>query len=364
MSRLKARIVDLIEALGPISVAEYMALCLSDPQDGYYMTRDPFGRSGDFTTAPEVSQMFGELVGAWLAVAWRTIGRPKNAVVAEMGPGRGTLMKDMARALSQVQPDLRQSGSFKLIETSPKLAWAQATILQGTPGTFDGHTDIDELPLQPLLIVGNELFDAIPIRQYVKTASGWRERMVDIDTDENFRFVPGVGSLDEALLPDDAGTAPEGAIVEIAPARSALMQKIAARIAAGGGAGIFIDYGYRKPAVGDTFQAMKKHAYVDPFATPGEADLTAHVDFHALAVAARAEGLDAHLMPQGKFLLDMGILERAGQLGANADEAVRERLSGEVERLAAPDQMGTLFKVLAILPAGAKVPPFSAPIPN
>lgn len=364
MSRLKARIVDLIEALGPISVAEYMALCLSDPQDGYYTTRDPFGRSGDFTTAPEVSQMFGELVGASLAVIWRAIGRPENVIVAEIGPGRGTLMKDMARALSQIQPDLRRSGSFKLIETSPKLAWAQATILQGTPGTFDWHTDIDELPRQPLLIVGNELFDAIPIRQYVKTAAGWRERMVDIDAGENFRFVAGAGSLDETLLPNDAISTPEGAIVEIAPARSALMQKIAARIATDRGAGIFIDYGYRRPAVGDTFQAMKNHAYVDPFAEPGEADLTAHVDFQALAVAARAEGLDAHLMSQGKFLLDMGILERAGQLGANADEAVRERLSSEVERLAAPDHMGTLFKVLAILPAGTNVPPFSAPVPS
>lgn len=364
MSRLRARIVDLIEALGPIPVAEYMALCLSDPQDGYYMTRDPFGRDGDFTTAPEVSQMFGELIGAWLCVAWRAAGRPGKAVVAEIGPGRGTLMKDMARAISQVQPDLRETASFKLIETSQKLAWAQATTLQGTPGTLDWHKDVDELPDLPLFIVGNELFDAVPVRQYVKTEKGWRERMVDIDAQENLRFIAGAGSLDESLLPADATTAPEGAIVELSPARSALMQKIAARIARNGGAGLFIDYGYRKPAIGDTFQAMRSHAYVDPLAEPGEADLTAHVDFAALASAAEAEGLASYLMPQGKFLLDMGLLERAGQLGAQAGEAMRERLSGEVERLAAPDQMGTLFKVLAVMRPEMKVPPFSAPVPG
>ena len=359
MTALKARIVDLIEALGPITVQEYMALCLSDPQHGYYMTRDPFGRDGDFTTAPEISQMFGELIGAWLVAAWRAIGRPDAPVVAEIGPGRGTLFRDIVRTVEKLAPDFRQSARFKLVETSQKLGWAQATTLKGIGGTFDWHTDVVELPEAPLLVVANELFDAIPGRQYVKTPTGWRERCVDIDEDEALVFVAGTGGVDPSLLPADAADAKEGAVVELAPARSALMQRIAERIARHGGAGLFIDYGYEKPAVGDTLQALLKHAYDDPLAHPGDADLTTHVDFAALIDAARGARLDTHLVTQGEFLLRMGLLERAGRLGSNADEAVRDRLHSEVERLAGPDQMGELFKVLAICRPGVDLAPFS-----
>lgn len=359
MTRLKERIVDLIEVLGPISVSEYMALCLSDPRHGYYMTRDPFGRAGDFTTAPEISQMFGELVGAWLVAAWHALGRPQNPLIAEIGPGRGTLMKDIARTIGKLEPELRENAGFNLIETSQKLGWAQATTLEGAGGRFDWHESIDDLPRQPLLIVGNELFDAIPIRQYVKTLNGWRERMVGLDDAGDLIFLAGAGSVDPSLLPPGHAQALGGAIVELAPARMALMQSIAERIARDGGAGLFIDYGYRNPGVGDTLQALLKHAYDDPLAHPGEADLTAHVDFSALATAALQAGLDTHFSTQGDFLLDMGLLERAGNLGTNADEATRQRLSGEVARLAGPDQMGALFKVLAVVPKGVALPAFS-----
>lgn len=348
MSRLKARIVDLIGALGPISVAEYMALCLSDPEAGYYTTRDPFGREGDFTTAPEVSQMFGELVGAWVAAVWTATGASKRVMVTEIGPGRGTLMKDMVRTLARVAPGLRDATRFKLVETSPKLGLAQAKTLQGAGAKFDWYESVDELPKRPMIIVGNELFDAIPVRQYVKTERGWREHMVDADDAENLRFVAGAGSLDAALLPPGADVAPIGSVVELAPARAALMQKIAERIARYGGAGLFLDYGYLQPGVGDTLQALLKHAYDDPLAHPGDADLTTHVDFSALAATAIRAGLQAHMSTQGEFLLRMGLLERAGALGANASQEGRDRLAGEVERLAAPDQMGQLFKVLVI----------------
>ncbi len=356
MPGLKDRIVRLIEAGGPLSVADYMAICLYDPEDGYYMTRDPFGRSGDFTTAPEISQMFGELIGIWLVSAWRALGRPDRPIVAEIGPGRGTLMKDVVRTIGRIAPDLRSSADFRLIETSGKLRLAQATTLQGSWGHFEWHGDIDELPRAPLLIVGNELFDAVPIRQYVKAGRIWLERAVGLDAGGNLVFTTKPGSLDPSLVPPDASAGPDGTIVEIAPARTAIMDKIAARIATDSGAGLFIDYGYAQPAAGDSLQALVRHAYADPLTEPGLADITAHVDFAALIEAAQAHGLETNLSTQGDFLLGMGMLERAGQLGAKADQATRRRLQGEVDRLAGSDAMGTLFKVLALSRPGMPLP--------
>jgi SAM-dependent MidA family methyltransferase len=358
MTRLKERIAALIELNGPISVAEYMALCLFDPESGYYTNREPFGVEGDFITAPEISQMFGELVGVWLRAAWDAIGRPMPVTVAEIGPGRGTLMKDVLRTLSRLDPGLATGANFAMIETSPRLAEIQKETLSNIEARIRWHGSVDNLASQPLLIVGNELFDAVPIRQYVRTGGKWRERAVGLDEAGSLTFVAGAGAPDPSLLPPEAESAPEGAISELSPARAALMETIAEWIARHGGAGLFFDYGHATPALGDTLQALRKHQYDNVLAHPGEADLTAHVDFSALAAAARDAGLDAHIMTQGEFLLAMGLLERAGRLGANADLATRERLSGEVERLAGPDRMGNLFKVLAILPRGAAVPPF------
>ncbi|NGO54395.1 class I SAM-dependent methyltransferase [Allomesorhizobium camelthorni] len=358
MTRLKERIAALIELNGPISVAEYMALCLFDPEDGYYTNREPFGVEGDFITAPEISQMFGELVGVWLRAAWDAIGRPLPVTVAEIGPGRGTLMKDVLRTLSRLDVGFAAKADFAMIETSPRLAEIQKETLGPAGAGVRWHDSVENLASQPLLIVGNELFDAVPIRQYIRTSSKWRERAVGLDPDGNLTFVAGAGAPDPSLLPPEAENAPEGAIIELSPARTALMETIAERIAKHGGAGLFFDYGYTTPALGDTLQALRKHRYDDSLAHPGEADLTAHVDFSALTAAAGNAGLDAHIMTQGEFLLAMGLLERAGRLGTNADLATRERLSGEVERLAGPDQMGNLFKVLAIAPRGTAVPPF------
>ncbi|TAM95835.1 MAG: class I SAM-dependent methyltransferase [Rhizobiaceae bacterium] len=348
MTALGDRLKRLIAAQGPVNVSDYMATCLYDPAHGYYMSHEPFGLEGDFTTAPEISQMFGELLAAWLYNAWVEAGRPLPATVVEIGPGRGTLMQDMLRVFSKLDGRFLPAVTVALVETSPRLSGIQKARLASAPKLPVWHTDIATLPDTPLFIVGNEIFDAIPIRQYVRVKEGWRERLVALDDKDDFRFVAGPGTPDPALLPAVAKRAPAGTIVEFAPARSALMDKIAARIAAKGGAGLFIDYGYLEPGTGDTLQALRQHAYDDVFAHPGEADLTAHVDFAALAAAAGAAGLQTQLSTQGDFLLKFGLLERAGHLGAGGDAVLQARLQAEVERLARPDQMGTLFKVLEL----------------
>jgi len=359
LSPLGELLVRRIRIAGPLTVAEYMAEALGHPQYGYYRQGDPFGLEGDFITAPEISQMFGELVAVWLYQAWLANGRPMPVTVAEIGPGRGTLMKDMLRALSRLDPELANGAAFAMIETSPRLTEIQKQTLGATPFAIGWHETIDTLPQQPLLIVGNELFDAVPVRQFVRAGAGWRERMVGLDDGDNLCFFAGAGSVDATLLPDDAASAPQGAIVEVAPARAALMAAIAERIAAHGGAGLFLDYGHLQPGVGDTLQALRRHNHEDVLANPGEADLTTHVDFAALAAIVRAHGLDAHLSTQGDFLLGMGILERAGRLGADASEAAREKIAVDVERLAGPQAMGELFKALAVLPRGVTVRPFA-----
>jgi SAM-dependent MidA family methyltransferase len=286
--------------------------------------------------------------------------------IAEIGPGRGTLMKDMLRTLSRLDPSLASGAAFAMIETSPRLVDVQKRTLGGTPFAVAWHETIDTLGPTPLLIVGNELFDAVPIRQFVRAGTGWRERMVGLDEANGLGFFAGAGSVDPTLLPVTATEAPQGAIVEIAPARAALMATIAERISSNGGAGLFVDYGHLEPGVGDTLQALRRHGHEDVLANPGEADLTSHVDFAALATVVQAHGLEARLATQGDFLLGMGILERAGRLGAEADQAARDRIADAVERLAGPQAMGELFKVLAVLPRGAaaRLPatmPFAAP---
>jgi SAM-dependent MidA family methyltransferase len=358
VSRLREKIVRLIKANGPLPVADYMALCLFDPDDGYYTTREPFGAAGDFTTAPEISQMFGELIGVWVLSTWQAIGRPSPFTLAEIGPGRGTLMKDLLRTVEKLDPGFAEQSTIAMVETSPRLADMQKTTLGDAAARVAWRRTIAELPEQPLIIVGNELFDAIPIHQFVKTAGQWLERAVGLDAAGALRFAAAPGAPDPALLPAQAAAAPDGAVVEIAPARIALMEAIAARIASQGGAGLFIDYGHLQSGIGDTLQAVRAHQPADVLDAPGEADLTAHVDFAALGACARSHGLDAHLATQGDFLLGMGFLERAGRLGADADAAVRERLQSEVDRLAGPAAMGKLFKVLALAPAGTRLPPF------
>ncbi|RCS25546.1 class I SAM-dependent methyltransferase [Phyllobacterium salinisoli] len=361
MTALKQRLVRLIDTAGPISVAEYMAACLGDREAGYYTTREPFGREGDFITAPEVSQMFGELVGIWCAGVWQALGQPQNAVLCEIGPGRGTLMADMLRTLAKVAPAFLGSARVAMVETSQRLTEIQQKKLAGAVPSITWHREIEDVPEGPLILVANELFDALPVRQYVKVNGRFVERLVTtMQTADGTElgFSAGAGSIDAALLPPRHAQAPDGAIFEAAPARTALMQRIAERIAASRGAALLIDYGHLETGFGDTLQAVSKHKPQGVFEKPGEADLTSHVDFAALADTARAFACRTGAMTQGDFLLAMGLLDRAGQLGADKNEAYREQIRTDVERLAGPGQMGTLFKVLCVSDQKSRIFPF------
>ena len=356
---LKDRLKRLIAASGPISVADYMAACLGDREAGYYTTREPFGRDGDFITAPEVSQMFGELIGIWCVSEWDALARPDNVVLCEIGPGRGTLMSDMLRTIRRLAPQMLTHAHVAMVETSPRLVERQKEKLADTGAKIDWFERFADIPADgPLILVTNELFDALPFRQFVKVGGRFVERMIALDEKDEFQFVSGLGGIDPALLPQGHADAEEGAIFEAAPARTALMQEIASRIATTRGAALNIDYGHLESGFGDTLQAMLKHGFDDVFAHPGEADLTSHVDFDSLEKTAKACGCKTGTMTQGEFLLAMGLADRAGRLGAGKDAAFQEKIRQDVERLAAPDQMGTLFKVLALSDRQTRLLPF------
>jgi NADH dehydrogenase [ubiquinone] 1 alpha subcomplex assembly factor 7 len=319
---------------GPIPVAHFMAAA----NRHYYATRDPLGVAGDFTTAPEISQMFGELVGLWLADLWQRAGRPDVAYI-ELGPGRGTLAADALRAMRSAG----LSPPVHFVETSASLRERQ---LQRVPNAVF-HDGVESLPGDlPLLIVANEFFDALPVRQLIHAANGWRERHVAWISP---LFVPVASGprLDE-ILPETLREAPIGSIIETSPASAAIARQIGHRLATQGGAALIVDYGYEGPAVGDTLQAVRAHEYANPFEEPGERDLTAHVDFATLAQAARAEGArSSGPISQGEWLRKMGIAARAERLAAASPER-RDETAAAVERLTGADQMGVLFKVLAL----------------
>jgi SAM-dependent MidA family methyltransferase len=348
----------LIQANGPMSVADYMALCLGDPAHGYYMTRDPFGSGGDFITAPEVSQMFGEIVGAWLIEAWLRSGRPTPVRLVELGPGRGTLMADILRVAAHV-PEFCAAVSAHLVEMSPTLRARQAQTLASPPVAIAWHAALDDVPDGPLLLIANEFFDALPVRQFERTEAGWHERVVGLD--ESGRLAFGLRPVAVGPAAPPAESEEWGGVLEICPAAEALVAKIATRIATQRGAALIIDYGYEGPAIGDTLQAVSAHAFTDPLAAPGEADLTAHVDFTALAQAASEAGAEvAGPITQRDFLVSLGLRQRAASLGAKTDEAANASLQAAVERLTDADQMGALFKALAITRRGIHLPPFEA----
>nr|WP_276562361.1 class I SAM-dependent methyltransferase [Hoeflea prorocentri] len=345
--------------MGPMSVADYFSSCLSDPEYGYYQTRDPFGTRGDFTTAPEISQLFGEMIGIFLALCWQAHGKPNNVRLIEIGPGRGTLMADVQRTLAGVAPDLASSATGHLVETSPQLSELQRQTLNDAPFENHWHTDIDETPRGFSLLFSNELFDAIPIRQFINTDNGFRERTVALDDNSNLVFQAGTASLAPG---DTPAAAKPGDIVEVAPAREALMSRIAARLAADGGCALTVDYGFIGGGIGDTLQAVRDHRYVDVFEAPGESDLTSHVDFTALARAAAAGNVEVWpILTQSRFLLELGLLERAGALGAEKGPARQQQIGEAVNRLAGDGQgqMGSLFKVLGLSSPAIAVPPFA-----
>lgn len=358
---LAEKIKALIRTNGPISVTDYFSLCLADPQHGYYRTREPFGREGDFVTAPEISQLFGEMLGVFMVHAWQKHGSPRGVRFTEIGPGRGTMMTDMLRVVARLAPALYDSASFHLIETSERLRAVQKQTLGAHAERISWHESFDELPDGPLLLAANELFDAIPIRQFVRTVHGFRERMVGLDADDELTFAAGVAGIDPALLPEGYGNQPAGAIFEIAPAREAVMTAISERLRSQGGTALIIDYGHVASDFGDTVQAVLRHAFDPPLAHPGEADLTSHVDFERLAAVARESGLRVHgPQHQGDFLMGLGLAERASALGRGRDENLQRQIVADVERLAGAGagNMGDLFKVLAVTSAEVPLAPF------
>ncbi|HEX9361503.1 MAG TPA: SAM-dependent methyltransferase [Bradyrhizobium sp.] len=347
-SPLQAELRELIKSSGPMPVWRYMELCLTHPQHGYYVARDPLGREGDFTTSPEVSQMFGELLGLWTASVWKVIDSPSVLRLIELGPGRGTMMADALRAL-RVLPPLYQSLSVHLVEINPVLRNKQKSTLAGVRN-IAWHERLDDVPDGPSVILANEYFDVLPIHQVVKREAGWHERVVEIDGNGQLVFGTAAEPTPrfEALLPPLVRAAPVGAVFEWRP--DAEIMRIATRVRDQGGAALIIDYGHLRSDVGDTFQAIAGHSFTDPLKNPGQADITAHVDFQALARAAEDLGARVHgPVPQGDFLTRLGIETRALTLMAKTTPEISEDISGALKRLIGGGRgsMGSMFKVLA-----------------
>jgi len=348
-SPLQSEIKKLTRKSGPMPVWRYMELCLTHPEFGYYVSRDPLGREGDFTTAPEVSQMFGELLGLWAASVWKAIGSPPLLRLIELGPGRGTMMADALRAL-RVVPPLYQSLSIHLVEINPVLRDKQKSLLSGARD-IAWHDSIDDIPDGPAIIFANEYFDVLPIHQAVKRETGWHERTVEIDANGDLAFGSAAEPIPhfEVLLPPLVLSAPVGAVFEWRP--DAEIMKIATRVRDQDGAALIIDYGHVRSDAGDTFQAIARHSFADPLKNPGQADVTAHVDFQALARAVEDLGARVHgPVPQGDFLKRLGIETRAVTLMAKASHEVSEDISGALKRLVGGGRggMGSMFKVLAV----------------
>ena len=329
----------LIATTGPISLSHYMA----EANARYYAKADPLGEGGDFITAPEISQMFGELIGLWLTDMWLRAGREQPVHYVELGPGRGTLARDALRAMKRqgLEPQVH------LVETSPVLRELQ---LEAVPDA-QFHSDLSNVPFEgPILLIANEFLDALPLRQLIRTADGWREVMVAAEG-ERFMGVPGAQPMD-AAVPESRQDAPEGTLIETCPAAAAVIHEVAGRLVEQGGAALFIDYGYAEEHSGSTFQAVRRHEKVDPFAAPGEADLTAHVDFATLAQLAQSRGCRwLGTVSQGEWLRTLGIEGRAGALSKSAPQH-RQAIKSAMHRLVDAEQMGELFKVMGLAAPG------------
>ena len=337
-----ADLIDMqIRQSGPMSIATYMGLALTHPREGYYSGADPLGATGDFVTAPEISQMFGELIGFFLVNLWQQLGEPPSFTLLELGPGRGTLMQDALRAAARAEGFL-DACHLQLFETNPSLRAQQAERL----GQHHPYwaSEIDAVAEDPLFIVANEFFDALPIRQFVKAPDGWHERQVGLrDGQRAFGLSPT--PIADTAMPEAVRDAAVGEVYEVNLAAADALQRLGKRIAAQRGAILAIDYGYDRTQTGETLQALRNHAYADPLSAPGEADLSAHVDFGALARVAGDLGLKVEpLATQRDFLGRLGITERATAL-AKANPAQLETIATALRRLTDPSEMGTLFKV-------------------
>ena len=348
---LETLLKERIAASGPLTVADYMAEALLNPDHGYYTTRAPFGAKGDFTTAPEISQMFGELIGLCLAQSWMDQGAPARFTLAEFGPGRGTLMADALRAAARV-PGFVTAADIVLVEASPRLRKVQADTLDGHDVRWvDGAAEL--LLDAPLWCIANEFFDALPIRQFVRDADGWRERCIGApDGALSFGLSP---RGEQPQLNHRLEDTQDGDVVETCPAAHAILSELGHRIADQGGDALIIDYGDWR-ALGDTLQAVKDHDRADLLDMPGTADITAHVDFEALAQAA-APAAHTRLTPQGVFLERLGMTARAQALAKRLEGAALETHVAAHRRLTHPDEMGNLFTVLGLFPASSAPPP-------
>jgi SAM-dependent MidA family methyltransferase len=346
---LEAEIRRRIEAAGSLSVEQYMALCLTHPEHGYYVTRAPIGSGGDFITAPEISQMFGELLGLWAAAAWQAMGSPENVRLVELGPGRGTMMLDVLRA-SRVVPAFHAAVVLHLVEVSAALERLQRQALIATGVPVSWHSSLEDIPDGPLIILANEFIDALPIHQAVMCTDGWHERVLKLRQDGRLHFsihrdpIP----LFEGFLPADLRVAKIGQIFEWRSDKMAL--QIGRRVVKSGGVALIMDYGHVQPALGETLQAVRGHGYAHPLEAPGLADLTAHVDFHALAQGAEVMGARVHgPVRQADFLRRLGLKQRATVLKASAPPSYAGTIDAAYERLTSEDRtgMGSLIKAIA-----------------
>ena len=346
---MKKLIADMIRASGPMPIDHYMALCLGHPTLGYYMNRDPLGAAGDFTTAPEISQIFGELIGIWCVAAWQAVGSPSPFLLVELGPGRGTLMADILRATAKIK-DFAEAAHVHLVETSPVLRQAQRDKLEAQ---VTWHHSVETLPQEPLIFVANEFFDALPAQQLIRHNGQTYERCVDVEGDDlvlAIRPIAPVSGLRDGLN-------------EISPASLAIAESLGNRVAALGGAGLVIDYGHVQTSAGETLQALKAHKTVGVVDYPGDSDLTVHVDFEALGKAFQAGGAEVlSAKTQGAFLNAMGLEARAAKLAAKLDGRARKEFLMGAARLVDDKEMGQLFKVLAVAQSLRQpIYPFEAP---
>ncbi len=356
---LEMEIRRRIHAAGPMPVGEFMTLCLTDRTHGYYTTRDPLGRAGDFITAPEISQMFGELIGLWMGAVWKQMGSPDSVRVIELGPGRGTMMRDAMRAMS-VLPPFRHAVALHLVEINPVLISHQQEALEPLRIPVQWHANLDEVPDGPTIIVANEFFDALPVNQAVKSDRGWHLRQVEVDYGGKLGFTYAREPMAhfERLLPRAVREAAEGSIFEWRDEQPAM--QIGRRLRVEGGAALIIDYGHAQSGVGETLQAVAHHEFADPLAAPGTVDLTAHVDFAALTRAVEAMGASGYaILEQAAFLTRLGIETRAASLKAKAPKSVAIEIDFAVQRLIGRDAtgMGALFKAAAFTDAKLGAPP-------
>jgi len=348
---LKQRLQAEIRAGGPIPITRFMSACLHDPADGYYATRPRLGEDGDFITAPLISQMFGELLGAWAVETWRGLGRPERVLLVEVGPGDGTLIGDALRA-GRLDPGFPAAAELWLIETSAPLIAAQRQRLAGAALAPNWAESLADLPDDaPVILLANEFLDCLGVRQFVRTKDGVAERAVGLDAAGELSF--GLTPLPGEHLPDDV---PIGAIIEVSTAQLDFAGELAARIMAQGGAALLVDYGRDAAGVGDTLQALHRHLKVDPLADPGGADLTVHADFPGVLRAAEAKGAATAILGQGDFLRRLGIVERAGALSRARPERAAT-IARQLARLIDADQMGTLFKAACLYVPGDPTPP-------